>query len=312
MKAVVFDKKSSTEKLVYCDLEKPTPGEDELLIEIHASSINAADYRMLQMGFPPKKKIFGADVSGRVESVGKNIKNFKIGDPVVGELSGFGFGGLAEYVSAPQKAFLIKPDEISFEDAAAFPLAATTALQAIRNFYEIKKGSRVLIIGSSGGVGTFAVQIAKYLDAIVTGVCSSKNKEQTLLLGADHVIEYDKVNLNQLDERYDLVLGINGDYPLRLYKKLLKPHGTYLMVGGSLGQIFRSIFFGWMMSFGSQKMLSLSAKSNIEDMEFVFKLASEGKIKPVIDRSFHLSETPEAFRYMREKHAAGKIIIKVR
>lgn len=312
MKAVLFDKKSSTERLTYCDVEKPVPTDNELLIEIHAASINAADYRMMQMGFPPKKNIFGADVSGIVESVGKNVNTFKPGDHVIGELSGCGFGGFAEYVAAPEKAFIIKPDEISFEDAASFPLAATTALQALRNKGEVKNGWQVLIIGSSGGVGTYALQIAKYYDAIVTGVCSSKNEEQNRLLGADYVIDYNKVNLSQLDSRYDLILGINGNYSLSLCKKLLKRRGRYIMVGGSLQQIFKSILFGWMMSFDSKKMSSLAAKSSAEDMKFVIKLVLEGKIRPVIDRSFRLSETADAVRYIKEQHAKGKVIIKGR
>jgi len=312
MKAVIFDKKSSTEKLTYCDVEKPVPTDNELLIEIHAASINAADYRMIQMGFPPKKKIFGADVSGIVESVGKNVNKFKPGDYVIGELSGYGFGGLAEYVAAPEKAFIIKPEEITFEDAASFPLAATTALQAVCNKGKVKKGWQVLIIGSSGGVGTYALQIAKYYDAVVTGVCSSKNEEQNRLLGADDVVDYNKVNLSRLNNRYDLILGINGNYHLSRCKKLLKAHGRYIMVGGSIQQIFKAIFFGWIMSFGSKKMSSLTAKSNTEDMEFITKLILEGKIRPVIDRSFRLSETADAVRYIREKHAKGKVVIKVR
>ncbi len=312
MKAVIFDKKSSSEKLTYCDVEKPTPAENELLIQIHAASINAADYRMIQMGFPPKKKIFGADISGVVESVGNNVKKFKPGDSVIGELSQYGFGGFAEYVGAPEKAFIHKPEEISYENAASLPLAATTALQALRNKGKVKKDSQVLIIGSSGGVGTYALQIAKYYGAIVTGVCSSKNEEQTRLMGADHVIDYNKVHISQIDKKYDLILGINGNYSLRTCKKLLKPQGKYIMVGGSLRQIFKSIIFGWMMSFGSKKMAFLTAKSNIDDIEFIIKLAIEGKIKPMIDRSFSLSKTADGIQYIKKKHAQGKVLIRIR
>ncbi len=312
MKAVIYDKKSTTDRLIYCDVEKPIPNENEVLIEIHASSINAADYRMMQMGFPPKKKIFGADVSGIVESVGKNVTKFKPGDHVIGELSNFGFGGFAEYVAASEKAFISKPQEITFEEAAALPLAATTALQALRNRGFIKNDYQVLIIGCSGGVGSYALQLAKYYGAALTGVCSSKNEEQTRLIGADNIIDYNKVNLSQLDSRYDLILGINGNYSLSLYKKLLKPNGRYVMVGGSLSQIFKSIFLGWMMSFGSRKMAFLTAKSNIDDMEFIIKLAVDGKIRSVIDRSFGLSETAAAIRYIKEEHAKGKVIIKVK
>ncbi|MDX9747011.1 MAG: NAD(P)-dependent alcohol dehydrogenase [Paludibacter sp.] len=311
MKAVIFDKKRSSENLSYNEVEKPIPAENELLVQVYAASINAADYRMLQLGFPPKKKIFGADVAGIVESAGKNIKNFKPGDRVIGELSDVGFGGFAEYVCASENAFVRKPEELTFENAAALPLAATTALQALRNKGNIEKGSQVLIIGSSGGVGSYAVQIAKYYGAMVTGICNSKNEKQARLMGADQVIDYNKVKLSQIDGKYDLIVGINGSYSLRTCKRLLKPNGNYIMVGGSLSHIFKSILFGWMLSFGSKKISFLTAKSNIDDLKFIVQLAKEGKIKPVIDRSFSLSETAEAFQYIREKHAKGKVIIKI-
>jgi NADPH:quinone reductase-like Zn-dependent oxidoreductase len=311
MKAVLFDKKSSTERLTYCDVEQPIPAENEILVKIHAASVNAADYRMIQMGFPPRKKILGADVAGVVESAGKNVSKFKAGDLVIGELSGCGFGGFAEYVAAPESAFINKPKEISFEHAAAMPLAATTALQALRKNGQVKKGCQVLILGSSGGVGSYALQLARYYGATVTGVCSSKNEEQTRLLGADYVIDYNKENLSQSDRRYDLILGVNGNYSLSLCKKLLHPHGRYIMVGGTLGQIIKSILLGWLMSIGSKKMTFLSAKSSAEDMEIIMKLMKEGKIRPVIDRSFSLGETADAVRYMKEKHAKGKVIITV-
>jgi NADPH:quinone reductase-like Zn-dependent oxidoreductase len=213
MKAVIFDKKSTSEKLTCCDVEKPAPADNELLVQVYSSSVNAADYRMLQMGFPPKKKIFGADVAGVVEAVGNNVKDFKPGDSVIGELSDVGFGGFAEYVCASEKAFVHKPEELSFEYAASLPLAATTALQAIRNSGKAGKDSQVLIIGSSGGVGNYAIQIAKYYGAIVTGVCSARNEEQTRLMGADHVVDYKKVKLSQIEGRYDLIAGINGIIP---------------------------------------------------------------------------------------------------
>jgi NADPH:quinone reductase-like Zn-dependent oxidoreductase len=311
MKAVIFDKKSTSEKLTCCDVEKPAPAENELLVQVYEASINAADYRMLQMGFPPKKKIFGADVAGVVEAVGEKVNNFKPGDSVIGELSDVGFGGFAEYVCASEKAFIHKPDELSFEDAAAIPLAATTALQSIRNKGKIAQGSQVLIIGSSGGVGSYAVQIAKYYGAVVTGICSAKNAEQARLMGADHVIDYTNVKLSQIDGKYDLIVGINGSYSLRTCKKLLKPNGNYIMVGGSLGHIIKSILWGWMLSFGSRKIGFHTAKSNNDDLKFVVKLAAEGHIKPMIDRYFSLDETAEAFHYIREKHAKGKVIIKI-
>lgn len=310
MKAVVYDKKNTTDRLTYCDVEDRIPDANELLIKIHTVSINAADYRMMQMGLSPRKKIFGADVSGIVESVGKNVSRFKPNDHVVGELSEYGFGGFAQYVAAPEAAFIIKPDEVSFGDAAALPLAATTALQALRKGC-IKKGDQVLIIGCSGGVGSYAIQFAKYSGATVTGVCSSKNEEQARSLGADNVIDYNKVQLSELSDRYDLILGVNGSYSLRLCKRLLKPHGRYLLVGGTLSQFFKLILSGWMMSIGAKKMRFLAARSSTEDMEFILELVADGKIDSVIDRNFTLSQTAAAFRYIKEEHARGKVIIHV-
>jgi NADPH:quinone reductase-like Zn-dependent oxidoreductase len=312
MKAVLFNKKSNSSKLTYREVEKPTPKDNELLVEIHACSVNAADYRMIQMGFPPNKKIFGADVAGIVEEVGKNVTKFKAGDKVIGDTSDHGFGGFAEYVAAPEKAFIHKPENISFEEAAALPLAAITALQALRGKGDVNKGSQVLILGSSGGVGTFALQLAKYFGAVVTGVCSSRNEEQTRLLGADHVLDYNKINLSNLDKKYDLILAVNGSYPMSTCKKLLKPNGRYVMVGGTYGQIIKAILFGWTMSSGSRKMTFLTAKSNSDDLEFVAKLASEGKIKTLIDRTYNLDETPDAIQYIKNNHAKGKIIISVK
>ncbi|MCU0456388.1 MAG: NAD(P)-dependent alcohol dehydrogenase, partial [Bacteroidales bacterium] len=174
MKAVVYDKKSYPDKLVYREVEKPIPNDHEVLIKVHAVSLNAADYRSMKMGLIPERKIFGADIAGRVESTGKNISLFKPGDEVVGDLGSYGFGGLAEYAIAPEVAIIHKPGKLAFEEAAAFPMAAITALQALQKKSSVQKGQEVLIVGSSGGVGTFAVQLAKYFGAIVTGVCSSK------------------------------------------------------------------------------------------------------------------------------------------
>lgn len=312
MKAILFDKKSNANKLTLRDVENPIPKDDEILVEMLAASVNAADYRMMQMGFAPKNKIFGADVSGIVEAIGKNVSKFKPGDQVIGELSNHGFGGFAQYVAAPENAFVMKPKNISFEEAAALPLAATTALQAVRDKGLLKNGNKVLIIGCSGGVGSYALQIAKYYGANVTGVCSTKNEAHIRSLGADEVIDYSKTELSQLKDSYDLVLGVNGSYPLRLCKRLLKPHGRYVMIGGSLGHIFKSIFFGWIMSLGSRKMDFLSAKSNTDDLEFISKLAEEGRIRPMIDKIFGLGETADAIRYITEHHAMGKVIIKVK
>jgi NADPH:quinone reductase-like Zn-dependent oxidoreductase len=309
MKAVVYNKKGSPEKLIFCETDKPVPNDDEVLIKVHAVSLNAADYRSMKMGIIPKRKIFGADISGRIEIVGKNITQFKPGDEVMGDLASFGFGGLAEYVTAPERALITKPYQISFEEGATLPMAALTALQALRDKGNIQKGHKVLIVGSAGGVGTFAVQLAKYFEAEVTGVCSSKNAQQTLSLGANYVIDYTKENFTNSDMRYNLILAINGNYPLSAYKKVLTPNGIYVMVGGSLSQIFKSLLFGWLMSFGSKKLRSLSAKANKNDLEFLAKLLEDGKVKPVIDRRYSLDKTSEAMNYLSEGHSHGKVVI---
>jgi NADPH:quinone reductase-like Zn-dependent oxidoreductase len=311
IKAVVYNKKGLPDKLIYCDVEKPVPNDNEVLIKVLTVSANAADYRSIKMGLIPKRKIFGADIAGRVESIGKNIQQFKTGDEVIGDLSGCGFGGFAEYALAPEKALIPKPAKISFEEAAALPMAAVTALQALRDKGNIQQEQKVLIVSSSGGVGTFAVQLAKYFGAVVTGVCSSKNVDQTSSLGADYVIDYTKEDFTKSNRYYDLILAINGNRPLSAYKRILNPNGIYVMIGGALSQIFKSILFGWLMSFGSKKMYFLAAKSNQKDLEFIVKLAEDGKIKPVIDRRYSLDKTAEAMHYLNEGHARGKVVINV-
>lgn len=309
MKAVVYNKKASPDKLILCDVDKPMAGDNGLLIKIKAVSLNAADYRSMKMGLIPKRKIFGADISGIVESVGKNVKRFKQGDEVMGDLADFGFGGLAEYVSVPEQAVIPKPSKISFEDAATLPMAAITALQALRDKGSIVQGHKVLIVGCSGGVGTFAIQLAKYFNAEVTGVCSSANIQQSLSLGADFVIDYTKEYFLKSGKLYNLILAINGNYPLLAYRRCLATGGIYVMVGGSLSQIFKSLVFGRLLSFGSKKMRSLAAKANGDDLEFLGSLLENGSIKPVIDRKYSLDKTPEAMNYLSQGHSTGKVII---
>jgi len=311
MKAVVYNKKGSPDKLIYCETDKPVPDNDEVLIKVQTVSLNAADYRSMKMGIIPGKKIFGADISGTIESVGKNITLFKSGDEVMGDLASFGFGGLAEYVTAPERALITKPSKISFEEAATMPMAAITALQAMRDKGNIQKGHKVLIVGCAGGVGTFAIQLAKYFETEVTGVCSSKNVQQSEILGADFVIDYNKDDFSKSDKIYNLILGINGNYPLLAYRKCLAPNGIYVMIGGSLSQIFKSLLFGWFYSLGSKKMRSVAAKPNRHDLEFLAKLLENGRIKPVIDRRYSLDMTSDAMNYLSQGHSTGKVIINI-
>lgn len=311
MKAVVFDRKSRPDKLVFRDVENPLPNDDEVLIRVHAVALNAADYRSMKLGMIPKKKIFGADIAGRVESAGRNISGFKPGDKVIGDLSDHGFGGLAEYVTAPEKALIIKPPNVTFEEAAALPVAALTALQALRDKAGVKNGHKVLIVGSAGGVGTFAIQLAKYFGAEATGVCSAKNVLQTTALGADRAIDYAREDFTQSGILYDAILGINGNYPLSSYMKCLAPNGTCVILGGGLSQILKALFFRWAFSGGSKKLKFLAAKMNTEDLKFLAGLLESGTIKSVIDRRYTLDKAIEAMNYLKQGHASGKVVIRV-
>ena len=310
MKAVIYNKKSPN-RLIYGEVEKPSINDNEVLVKIIAASINALDYRSMKMGNIPKKKIFGADISGIVELVGSNVQKFKLEDEVIGDLSDCGLGAFAEYVSTTENNLVLKPKNVSFEEASALPVAATTALRALRDKGRIKKGQSVLIVGASGGVGTYAIQLAKYYDTIITAVCSTRNVEQTKFLGADYIIDYSKEDFTKTDNRYDHIIAINGNYSLIAYKRILKPDGIYVMVGGSLTQIFKSIIFGKLMSLGSKTMCFLFAKSNLSDLEFIVKLVEEGIIKPVIEKHYSLDKTSEAMKYVKKGHSSGKVVIKV-
>ncbi len=312
MKAVVCEKNSSPDPFIYREVEKPVPGDSEVLIKVHAVSLNAADYRLYRMGLGiPKNKIFGADFTGRVEAAGKNVAMFRPGDEVAADTSDNGFGGLAEYALAPEAAVVSKPAEIPFKEAAAVPMASVTALQALRDFGGIKAGQRVLINGASGGVGTYAVQLAKYFGADVTAVCSTGNVDMVRSLGADHVIDYKKEDFTTSGIQYDLIIGVNGYHPLSAYKRSLASNGIFVMVGGTFPQIIKSTLFGPMMSLGGKKIRVASAKSNAKDLAFIMNLVRDKKIKPVIDRVYPLEETGKAFRYLNEGHARGKVVITV-
>ena len=310
MKAVVYSKNTIPDKLVYCEVDKPVPKDDEVLIRIHAVAVNAADYRSMKMGMIPARKIFGADISGTVESAGRNVKLFKPGDEVVGDLADYGFGGFAAFAVSPEKFLVPKPAGLSFEEAAAMPMASVTALQALRNKGNIQKGQEVLILGSSGGVGTFAVQLARHSGAVVTAVCSTRNVEQTASLGAHHVIDYTKEDFAARNRKYDLILAVNGNYSFFRCRKALKPDGRFVMVGGALTQIFKAIVLGRPLSLGKRKMLFLAAKSNSGDLKYLLNLASDGIIKPVIEKYYPPEKTAEAMRYAADGHARGKVVIK--
>jgi NADPH:quinone reductase-like Zn-dependent oxidoreductase len=287
------------------------------LIKIRAASVNAYDWHFLTadiflirlMGgglLKPKDSRLGADVAGRIETVGRNVKQFQPGDEVFGMVK----GGFAEYASAPESALWLKPVNSSFDEAAAIPMAAITALQGLRDEGHIQAGQKVLINGASGGVGTFAVQIAKSFDTEVTAVCSTRNLEQARSIGADHVIDYKKEDFTKSGQQYDVVFAANGYHSLSAYKRSLNPKGIYVMAGGTMAQIFQSMLFGSLMSeAGGRKMGGVSAKPSQNDLVYLKELFEAGKVQSVIDRRYPLSEAAEALRYLGEGHARGKIVI---
>lgn len=309
MKAVLYHKKNLPNRLTYSDIPKPIITDDEVLVKIVCVSPNAADYRSMKMGITPKKKIFGSAISGIIELVGKNIQNLKPGDAVLGDLADIGFGGFAEYVAVPENSLILKPEEITFEQAATLPVAATTALKAMHKG-DVKQGQKVLIIGGGGGVGTFAIQLACYFGAEVTAVCSTKNIQQSLSLGADFVIDYTKEDFTKDHKQYDVIIAINGNYPLLACKRLLTKRGKFIMVGGALSQIFKTLLFGWCLSLGTKKIRAVFGKSNLKNLEFVVDLMKKGKITAVIEKQYTFEEIPDVIHYMSQGHAKGKLVIK--
>ena len=321
MKAIVYAQYGSPDFLQLREVARPAPKEDEVLIRVHAASVNAADWHYLrgapflfrlETGFPkPKNTFLGADVAGRVEAVGRNVTQFQPGDEVFGDLSESGRGTFAEYVCASENALALKPANISFEEAAAVPMAAVVALQGLRAG-KIQRGQKVLVNGASGGVGTFAVQIAKAFGAEVTAVCSTMKLDLVRSIGADHVIDYTQEDFTRNRQQYDLILAVNGYRSISDYKRALSPTGTYVMSGGDTAQMMEAMFLGpWMSRKGSRKMGNLAAKPSQKDLIFVKELLETGKVVPVIDRCYPLREVASAIRYLEEGHAQGKIVITV-
>jgi len=320
MKAAVYNQYGSPEVVHVEEVEKPTPGDDAVLIKVQSASVNALDWhlltadiflvRLMGMGmFRPKNRVLGADIAGIVEAVGKNVRQFQPGDEVYGDI---GHGGFAEYATAPERCLVLKPASLSFEAAAAVPVAGLTALQGLRDCGKIQAGQKVLINGAAGGVGTFAVQIAKAFGADVTAVCSTRNMEQARRLGADRVIDYTQQDFTQNGLTYDLIFAANGYHPLAVYKRSLTPQGIYVMAGGQQGQIFEVMLKGRLLSEKEgRKLLSVSAQVSQKDLLTLKEMMEAGKVIPAIDRTYPLNEVPEALRYLGAGHARGKIIIKL-
>jgi NADPH:quinone reductase-like Zn-dependent oxidoreductase len=321
MKAIVITKYGPPEVLELKEVNKPVPGDNDVLVKVQAASLTYSNLFLVSgKPFPlrlifgllkPKLTIPGSDMAGRVEAVGGSVKKFRPGDEVFGDLSRCGRGGFAEYVSVPENELGLKPANISFAQAAGVPEAALVALQALRDRGRIRPGQKVLINGASGGIGTFAVQIAKYFGAEVTGVCGAGNLELVRSLGADHVIDYAKEDFTKNGQRYDLILATRGHHSIFAYKRALGPKGICVTTGGSWAQIFQAQLIGpWLSMTGGRKLGGMTVKPN-QDLAFMKELIEAGKVKPVIDRCFPLSETAAAFRYYGEGHARGKVVITV-
>jgi NADPH:quinone reductase-like Zn-dependent oxidoreductase len=313
MKAIVAPKYGPPDVLQLKELAKPTPKDNEVLVKVHAASLNATDFeylggmfiaRLVYKGLlKPKNKILGTDIAGQVEAVGKDVKDFQQGDEIWGDLSFCGFGAFAEYVCVTENVLRLKPASMTFEEAAAIPTAAILALHNLCDKRPIQPGQKVLVNGAGGGVGTFAVQLAKYFGAEVTGVDSIEKLEMLRSIGADHVVDYTQEDFTKRGQRYDLIFDVVVHRSFFDYKRALSPNGICVFVGGYMTRVFLN------MLLGPKKMGVVIWKPNIKDFVFFKELFEAGKVVPVIDRRYPLSEVAEAFRYLKEGHAKGKVVI---
>lgn len=322
MKAIVCTEYGSPDVLRLTELEKPVPGDGEVLVKIHATSVNAGDWHVLRASpflvrlvyglFKPKVSVLGADIAGVVEAVGAGVSHFNVGDTVFGDISRYGFGGFAEYACVPEEPLAKMPTKLTFLEAAAVPVASVVALQALRDAGKIESGQSVLIYGASGGVGTFAVPLAKHFGAEVTAVCSTANVERALSLGADRAIDYTKEDFAVGDARFDLIIGANGTRSIFDFRKALVPNGRYVSSGGATSQFLQSVLLGPVLSFaGSRKFGNFLVRPNGRDVAFIAGLIEADVLTPVIDRRYSLAEVPDAIRYLEEGHARGKVVIDV-
>lgn len=318
MKAIVFHQYGSPDVLKCEEIPKPVPADDEVLIRVSAAAVNPIDrfyrgrpylIRIMTGLSKPKEKRLGFDVAGRVEAVGRNVTQLKPGDEVFGSCR----GAFAEYACGPETSLTLKPDNVTFEQSAAAPAATLTALQGLRDQGRIQPGQKVLINGAAGGVGTFAAQIAKSFGAEVTGVCSTRNLEMVRSIGADHVIDYTREDFTKGTERYDLIFDCISNHSLSACKRVLNSNGRVVTVGApKLRTTLKRAIIGlvWSRLFGQQFVVQIT-KGNHDDLTFVRDLLQLGKVTPVIDRCYRLSETPDALRHLEQGHARGKIVITV-
>lgn len=318
MKAIALKEYGSPPTLEYIEKAKPTPKSGEVLVAIKAASINAADRilcngmgRMNGFGFlKANGKTPGADVAGIVAAVGDGVTTLKLGEEVFADLSGAGFQGYADFVCAPESAFATKPKNLSFEEAAALPLAGLTAFHGLKKA-KVKPNDHVLIYGASGGVGNYAVQMAKAKKASVTAVCSTKNVKMVRGLGADLVVDYTKEAINFPKNSFDSILAINGDQSWKTYKHILKPGGICVVIGGTGKQIVQALMYGKLSQMGNKRITSILSKPNRKDLEQLSTMAENGDIKPIIDHTFLLENTQGAFEYLEKHHASGKVVLTV-
>lgn len=321
MKTIVFPEYGSPDVLQLIEADKPVPGEGRVLVKIIAASVNPLDWhRMRAEPFlvrtseglrKPQNPKLGADIAGRVVAVGPGVTQFKPGDAVFGEVSS---GGFAEYIAARETRLALKPDNITFEQAAAVPVAAFTAIQGLRNTGKIQAGQKVLVNGASGGVGHFAVQMARAYGAEVTAVCSARNHDMVRSIGASHVIDYTREDFTQGSTKYDLIYDAIGNRSVGAYRRALKPGGRCVIAGfTTLSGLFAHIIIGGLTSRWSDKTVGImpTANPNSADLQAIRELLAAGKVVPVIDRCYSLAETPEAIRYLETMRARGKVIINI-
>ncbi len=323
MNAIVFTQYGPPDLLRFRQIRTPVPADNEVLIKICTASANPLDWRIMRadpffvrlfMGlFKPKSQFLGSDFAGRVEAVGKDVRQFRPGDEVFGA-KGFQGGAFAEYVCAPEDQLAMKSASVSFEDAASMPVAAITALQGLRDKGQIRKGQKVLVDGASGGVGTFAVQIAKSFGAEVTAVCSTAKMDTALSIGADYVIDYTQEDFTRNGKRYDLILAANAFHSIFDYRRALSADGICVKAGGkpSFQGVFLDMFVAPVLNLlGSKKTCGVFAKMNQSDLRILTEMLETGTVVPIIDRRYPLCDTAEALRYLEEGHARGKVLITV-
>ena len=320
MKAIYARKYGGPEILELREVEKPSPRLNEVLVRVHAASLNAADFEILRGAWSsrflsplrPKHRIPGTDVAGSVEAIGNEVTQFQVGDEIVGDLLYHGHGTFAEYVSATEKAFTLKSPSMSFEEASTYPQAGVIALQALRGKKQIEPGHKVLINGGGGGMGTFGIQIAKYYGAEVTAVDNARKLEMMRSIGADHVLDYQQEDFTKIGETYDIIVDTVARRSISEYKRVLNPGGLFVMIGGSRSAIFQALLLGPRHSGEDDKHLGLNLWGkpyNKEDMGFLEELFDTGAVVPVIDKCCSLDKVPEALKYLEDGHTLGKVVI---